>query len=53
MVLALALLAGCHRAPEDPVASSADEQSQLNNAAAMLDANSVSTDAAANSDDTP
>ena len=39
---ALLLLAACHSAPDDPGAVSPDEDRQLNDAAAMLDANSVS-----------
>jgi uncharacterized membrane protein YgcG len=40
----LLLLAACSAEPTAPDAPSADEEQQLNDAAAMLDANSVSLD---------
>lgn len=40
----LLLLAACSSEPTAPGAPSADEEQQLNDAAAMLDANSVSLD---------
>ncbi len=40
----LLLLAACSAEPTAPGAPSADEEQQLNEAAAMLDANSVSLD---------
>jgi hypothetical protein len=44
-LLPLALLAACNRAEDAPGAIGADDQRQLNEAAAMLDANSVDIDA--------
>ena len=42
MVVPLLLLGGCGTSPDaDPGALTADEQRQLNDAAAMLDGNSV------------
>lgn len=38
-------IAACSAEPSDPGAVTADEEQQLNDAAAMLDANSVSLDA--------
>ena len=43
--LALLPLAGCSSQPDQPGAVTADEERQLNEAADMLDANSVSADA--------
>ena len=40
-------LSACHRKAEDPAAVTADEQSQLNDAAATLDANAVAANDAA------
>jgi hypothetical protein len=46
MLVPLLLLGGCGTAPDsDPGALTMDEQRQLNEAAAMLDGNSVATDA--------
>jgi len=45
LMLPLLLLAGCGSAGGDPGGASATEASQLNDAAAMLDDNSVSADA--------
>ena len=42
---ALLALAACSAHPDDPGAVSADEAQQLNDAAAMLDANSVDANA--------
>ncbi len=42
---ALLFLAACSAQPDSPGATSADEARQLNDAAAMLDANSVDADA--------
>jgi hypothetical protein len=41
---ALLLLAACSTEPDAPGAITADEEQQLNDAAAMLDANSVALD---------
>jgi hypothetical protein len=41
----LLIASGCTSEPADPGAVTADEERQLNDAAAMLDANSVSLDA--------
>lgn len=49
-VLALASLAGCSRGDDDPGAVSPDEAAQLNDAAAMLDANSIDLDAVTSND---
>ena len=50
-VLPLALLAACSRGSgDDPGAVSADEAAQLNDAAAMLDANSIDLDAVTSND---
>jgi len=49
--IALALLAACSSQPAAPGAVSADEERQLNDAAAMLDANSVSAAAVAGNDE--
>jgi uncharacterized lipoprotein len=43
--LPLALLAGCSATPEDPGQVTADEDRQLNEAAEMLDANSIDLNA--------
>ena len=43
--LPLLLLAACSSQPDDPGAVTADEARQLNEAAAMLDANSVDANA--------
>ncbi|QNE31940.1 hypothetical protein F1C10_08320 [Sphingomonas sp. NBWT7] len=48
---ALLLLAACSLEPDAPGAISADEEQQLNDAAAMLDANSIALDNAI--EDTP
>ena len=48
--LALASLAACSRGGDDPGAVSADEAAQLNDAAAMLDANSIDLDAVTSND---
>ena len=40
-MIAATELGGCHRKVEDPAAVTTDEQAQLNDAAAMLDANSA------------
>ena len=45
---AVLLLAACSAEPEQPGGVTADEARQLNEAAAMLDANSVSADALGN-----
>jgi hypothetical protein len=47
---ALLALAGCSSASEQPGAVTADEAHQLNEAAAMLDANSVDLNAVASAD---
>jgi hypothetical protein len=44
VALPMALLAACSGDPTPPGAASADEERQLNEAAAMLDANSVVLD---------
>lgn len=44
MLVALLLLGGCAKADEQPGRITADDQRQLNEAAAMLDANSVDAD---------
>lgn len=49
--LPLALLAACTRGgSDDPGAVTADEAAQLNDAAAMLDANSIDLDAVTSND---
>ncbi|MEH3158446.1 MAG: hypothetical protein PGN08_05625 [Sphingomonas taxi] len=48
LLLPLALLPGCSRGSDDPGAIGADEAAQLNDAAAMLDANSIALDAVTN-----
>jgi hypothetical protein len=55
VVLPLALLAACSRGgdADDPGAVTADEAAQLNDAAAMLDANSIDLDAATANDTDP
>ena len=45
LLLPLALLAACHRDEAQPPGLTADDQAQLNDAAAMLDANSVDINA--------
>lgn len=44
-MLAPLVLVACSSEPSDPGAVTADEERQLNDAAAMLDANSVTLDA--------
>ena len=47
LVATTGLLAACSRAPDTPGTLDADDQRQLNEAAAMLDANSVEANAVA------
>ena len=52
-LLPLALAAtACHREEPQPAGLTADDQAQLNDAAAMLDANSVDLNAATEIDET-
>ena len=56
VLLATIALAGCHHSADEPGAVTPDEQAQLNDAAAMLDANSLSAnlaDPGDNTDDQP
>lgn len=52
LLLPLALLA-CSSEPTDPTAVTPEEESQLNDAAAMLDANSIALDEPVDNGTTP
>jgi hypothetical protein len=52
-LLPLLLLAACHHAPDQPGGLTADDQRQLNDAAAALDANAITPDQPANESQAP